>query len=824
MLDLVTLMVDNATGTAGLPSVSVILLVTAVASLVLVLLWKHRAGSPRRSTSRHGELAAVLDEAEANAHSAIRNAPARLPMPRVTVSDLEPSTSVEAVAEEAHNASSASASSQMHMVAGGAAPGTEPRGSSRKTSSSEYTLEGRDLKEMVFIPAGDFWMGSDDKDENEKPMHKVQVEAFYIDKYPVTNAEFARFVEATGYTTEAEEANKGWIWQSEWREVTGACWRRPTGPGSTVDDKMDHPAVLISWNDARAYCHWAGKRLPTEAEWEKAARGTDARKWPWGNEWDPTRLNSGERGHGTTTPVGYYQNGVSFYGVCDMAGNVWEWVDEWYKPYPGSPCKDEDFGEKYRILRGGSWDSFGHNARCANRTRNLARACVNVNGFRCVLPVNKSERARTEKQYEIFVPMKRLLPESTTTHIEIPMNRIRAKAGNGSYDRSVPPHQIVEMGRSQIEVLHGRDPFLFRSGRKAYSVQEVAWECLQDPEAGKYHLRTGHFTQYLKFLGWQSPGQPENIARSYYPTRDLPYYLALVLEYSRQFCMGLQILPPSEEVLDAIVVDRGLTSLLIRKAEVIVNPRDYAEMVFIPEGEFKMGASESQVEEALELARFRHPKAVKSWFADEAPMMNVRTEAYLIDKYPVTNEQFEKFVEASSYKPAGDWRKFFAPGRENHPVVNVSWEDAMAYAKWADKRLPGEAEWEKAARGVDGRKYSWGNRWDATRLNSLEKGPRTTTPVGFYPEGASPYGVMDCLGNVWEWTADPYRAYPQSEHRSDKYGDKYRVFRGGSWNNFQYNNRCSNRHREEPTYTCMSHGFRCARSVTPSDLRRQRPS
>jgi len=342
-----------------------------------------------------------------------------------------------------------------------------------------------------------------------------------------------------------------------------------------------------------------------------------------------------------------------------------------------------------------------------------------------------------------------------------------------------------------------------------------------DPEAGKYHLRSGHFTQYLKFLGWQSPGQPENIARCYYPTRDLPYYLALALEYSRYFCLGLELLPPSEEVLDTIVVNRGLSSLLIRKAEVIVHPRDYSEMIFIPEGEFSMGASEAHVEEALDLARYRHAKAVRAWFEDELPMWQVRTDAYLIDKYPVTNEQFDKFINATGYRPVGDWRRYFTAGRENHPAVMVSWDDAWAYARWAEKRLPTEAEWEKAARGTDGRKYSWGNRWDSSRLNSLEKGPHTTTPVGSFPEGTSPYGVLDCLGNVWEWTQDTYKSYPGSPCRSDKFGDRYRVFRGGSWNNYQYNNRCSNRHREEPSYTCMSHGFRCARSVTPSDLRRR---
>jgi len=810
-----TLMVGEVVGVLPLPSI--LSLMVAFLALLRVLYHYWRI-SPRARKARASVSAQVHAEVESNAQAPARNVPARLPMPRISMSDLEPSA-LEMNGEE-RRASALEGEVGRVVERAAAAAGAEPRAFSRKTSS-EFTLEARDFKEMVYIPAGEFWMGSDDKDENEKPMHKVYVDAYYIDKYPVTNAEFLRFAEQSGYGTEAEESGKGWIWQSEWREIPGACWRHPTGPGSSIEDRLDHPVVLVSWNDARAYCRWAGKRLPTEAEWEKSARGTDGRKWPWGNEWDPSRLNSGERGHSTTTPVGSYGSGVSPTGVYDMAGDVWEWVDEWYKPYPGSPCKDEDFGEKYRILRGGSWDSFGHNARCANRTRNLARACVNVNGFRCAMSAHKITVPPIDRQYDIHVPSKRILVGPVPEQIDLAFKRLRARSVSGVFDREVRASQVIEMGRSDIETMLGRDPFLFRNGRKAFSIEEIAQECLVDAEAGKYHLRSGHLGQYLKFIGWQNYLQPENIARAYYPTRDLPYYLGLVLEYSRHFALGLELLAPSEEVLDAIVVNRKLSSLLIRKAEVIVHPSDYSEMIYIPEGEFLMGASQSQIEEALKLAQDRHPRAVASWFADESPMFKGRTEAYLVDKFPVTNEQFEKFVAAEEYVPKSDWRRCFTPGRENHPVVMVSWTDASEYARWADKRLPSEAEWEKAARGVDGRKYSWGNKWDPARLNSLEKGPHTTTSVGHYVEGASPYGVMDTLGNVWEWTADTYKPYPGSNFNSDKFGDKYRVFRGGSWNNYQYNNRCSNRHREDADYTCMSHGFRCARSVTASDIRRR---
>ncbi|MHB2017005.1 MAG: formylglycine-generating enzyme family protein [Candidatus Xenobia bacterium] len=649
----------------------------------------------------------------------------------------------------------------------------------------------------------------------------MQVEDFYIDPNPVTNREFLQFVEETGYLTEAEELGKGWIWVNEWREVEGANWRYPTGPTSTIDDRLEHPVVLVSWNDAQAYCQWAGKRLPSEAEWEKSARGADARRWPWGNDWDKNRLNSGEAGPGTTTKVGAYQEGRSPFGCFDMAGNVWEWVNDCYKPYPGNQAKDEDFGEKYRVLRGGSWDSFGHNARCANRTRNLPRACVNVNGFRCAVSAPERQPVDPTRVHETQVPAPRVVFDAMPETVGARFSRVQQLFNHGLREDVVPAHRIVEMGYQDItRVLNGM-PFLFRSGRVAHSFAELVDLCKLDPETARVHLRNGDFTAWLKSLGWVDYSVAERIARAY-PGRDLAYFLALALEYGRKMRGGFSFLPPSEEVLEQLVTQYSLTSFSIKRADVIAHAKDGSEMIVIPAGEFLMGSSESQVDEALTLARERHPGAVKGWFMDESPMHVRHLEAYAIDKYPVTNAQFAAFVKATGYEAQGDWRSQFTPGKENHPVVLVTWYDASAYAKWAGKRLPTEAEWEKAARGTDGRRYPWGNKWDPTRLNCQESGFKTTTPVGQFSEGASPYGVMDMLGNVWEWTSDNYQAYPESDFWTDKFGTRYKVFRGGSWNNYHFNNRCANRHREVSHCSRTSHGFRCARSLTPQDLRGSR--
>ncbi len=184
-------------------------------------------------------------------------------------------------------------------------------------------------------------------------------------------------------------------------------------------------------------------------------------------------------------------------------------------------------------------------------------------------------------------------------------------------------------------------------------------------------------------------------------------------------------------------------------------------LVFVPAGEFSMGSEES---------------------ADERPVHRVFLTEYWIDQFPVTNAQFAQFVQATGYQAQGEWLSAFQPGKERHPVVNVTWDDACAYAKWCGKHLPTEAQWEKAARGTDGRRYPWGNTWDGNKCNVSGRG---TTPVGTYPEGASPYGCQDMASNVLEWVADWYDPNyygigPRENPPGPAVGDR-RVARGGSW-------------------------------------------
>jgi formylglycine-generating enzyme required for sulfatase activity len=224
---------------------------------------------------------------------------------------------------------------------------------------------------MVTIPAGDFTMGHDD-DYDTRPTRRITLPAYHIDQYEVTNARYKRFIDATGHKVPWSEEPAAVPYRWDWRQRM------------YPDGKGQEPVVLVSWGDAQAFCAWAGKHLPTEAQWEKAARGTDGRLYPWGNDWDKRKANTAEAGLHYPAPVGAFKEDVSPYGVHDLAGNVSEWVDAWFEPYPGNPLISYVEKQKYRVLRGGSWDyahsiASGYHRQYATPVSQMAAI-----GFRCV--------------------------------------------------------------------------------------------------------------------------------------------------------------------------------------------------------------------------------------------------------------------------------------------------------------------------------------------------------------------------------------------------------------------------------------------------------
>jgi len=222
--------------------------------------------------------------------------------------------------------------------------------------------------DMVLVPAGEFTMGSPEGDPDEKPAHKVQISAFFMDKFEVTVKQYAAFLQESGGDRPAE-------------------WK-------TMNKTANHnrPVMGVDWAEAARYCKWAGKRLPTEAEWEKAARGTDGRLYPWGND-PPTPLhaNYGKKewnNHEALVPVGTLEAGKSPYGVYDMAGNVWEWVSDWYDNdyYKQSPSEGPTGPRTggFKVIRGGSWNTSARNLRAADRYFDPPSfRSQYVPGFRC---------------------------------------------------------------------------------------------------------------------------------------------------------------------------------------------------------------------------------------------------------------------------------------------------------------------------------------------------------------------------------------------------------------------------------------------------------
>lgn len=259
---------------------------------------------------------------------------------------------------------------------------------------------------MVLVPGGRTVVGSDDGPPHERPPFRTRVAAFFMDIHPVTVTQFGAFVEATGYVTEAERFGNAGILDydsRQWQLVDGATWRRPLGPDGEAA-AGDHPVTQVSWNDATAYAEWAGKRLPTEAEWEHAARGASGSLQPysWGTELKEEHAyranvwngvfpvsNSGEDGYMYTSPVGAY--GATTLGLVDMGGNVWEWTRDWYRPYAERDRPYTPTPQSEKAQRGGSFlcePGWCHGYRVSGRSHSTPETSLFHVGFRCVRDID----------------------------------------------------------------------------------------------------------------------------------------------------------------------------------------------------------------------------------------------------------------------------------------------------------------------------------------------------------------------------------------------------------------------------------------------------
>ncbi|MEH6939376.1 formylglycine-generating enzyme family protein [Bacillus sp. JJ664] len=280
-------------------------------------------------------------------------------------------------------------------------------------------------QDMIYLPGGKFLMGTDDQEgyyaDGEGPIREIKVNPFFIDACTVTNAQFEDFVLDTGYKTEAEIYGWSFVFHSLvssetqkkvtqfvrqtpwWLVVEGANWRHPEGPDSTLENRFDHPVIHVSWNDASAYCSWVGKRLPTEAEWEFAARGgLVQKKYAWGDELHPNgehyaniwqgqfpNENQAFDGYEGTAPARSYP--PNQYGLYNVSGNVWEWCSDWFSPnYHVHDSIENPKGSPQgtsKVIRGGSYlchESYCNRYRVAARSYNAPDSSTGNMGFRCV--------------------------------------------------------------------------------------------------------------------------------------------------------------------------------------------------------------------------------------------------------------------------------------------------------------------------------------------------------------------------------------------------------------------------------------------------------
>ena len=766
-------------------------------------------------------------------------------------------------------------------------------------------------------------------------------EAYHIGKYPVTVAQFAAFVQATGYQTTAEREGKSPAYLNDfasmycaWDDVAGANWQRPYGPQSDVRQKANHPVTQISWEDAQAFCQWAHCRLPTDLEWEKAARGLDGRLYPWGSETASGYYANFAGAPGNdTTPVGKYSpQGDSPYGACDMSGNVSEWTSA-------------------RELRGGGWDAPENSLRCASRypSKSLPTLRNPTIGFRCVQLAGGGETAPanlagiewvevpagnfpcgekiilvpvsapfwigkypiTNAQYKLFLDAnpdqpaprhwnaaRRTYPSGKANHpvvyvswheaqafcrwakCRLPSEIEWGKAARGIDGRAYPwgdaepAAQLCNFNKNIGDTTRVTqyDP----QGSSPYGVCDLSgnvWEWSSSRQKNGRILCGGSWDAAAERVLCTARAIQDPASRySNYGFRCAwdkawlagdPLLRQIGLEAEQGLWLGHeQQVQVSQQLVDLLAQENLSAQERLRIGEMLGNLGDWRpgvvaidgmQFCYIPAGPFQMGDE-------------REPYGVEK----QRHLNQSLDYPYWIGRCPVTMAQWRIYLEANGLNVS---HRDILYHPLNYPVYWITWDEALAFCRWLNQQyaaqipagyaftLPSEAEWEKAARGgltlppanliralQEGldcpsisamianpnprRAYPWGDDLDPSRIQAAAREERRAPGVvGCFPGGASPYGLLDLIGNVVEytrsgWGKDRFRAayfypYNPADGREDLAARpaEPRTARGGGYfpSSTGAFSRCATRIEVACDGKSWYHGFRVCVSRLPEN-------